>query len=183
MCENEGCCYDTMTSPNCYYSNAEGIMSFLFSVSSIQKFCVMFILTASKQSLRRLCFHKRLPFLLSTERRRGSASRGVCIWGVCIQRRGVCIGECASREGGLHRGGRSAVCIQGGLHLRGLGRPPHRILQDKENKQAVRILCIFVNVAFKLQHSRRASGQKAGPLFRRRYNYRFFDGIKFCNVL
>ena len=35
VCENEGCCYDAMTSPNCYYSNLEGMMSFLFSVSSI----------------------------------------------------------------------------------------------------------------------------------------------------
>ena len=24
VCENEGCCYDTMTSPNCYYSKDEG---------------------------------------------------------------------------------------------------------------------------------------------------------------
>ena len=29
-CENEGCCYDTMTSPNCYYSNAEGMLMILF---------------------------------------------------------------------------------------------------------------------------------------------------------
>ena len=28
VCENEGCCYDTMTSPNCYYSNAEGMHEF-----------------------------------------------------------------------------------------------------------------------------------------------------------
>ena len=25
VCENEGCCYDSVTSPNCYYGNAEGI--------------------------------------------------------------------------------------------------------------------------------------------------------------
>ena len=28
VCKNEGCCYDTMTSPNCYYSNAEGMHEF-----------------------------------------------------------------------------------------------------------------------------------------------------------
>ena len=25
VCENEGCCYDSTTSPNCYYSSAEGM--------------------------------------------------------------------------------------------------------------------------------------------------------------
>ena len=28
VCENKGCCYDTMTSPNCYYSNNEGMHEF-----------------------------------------------------------------------------------------------------------------------------------------------------------
>ena len=68
----------------------------------------------------------------SAYRKWGSAYRGVCLWGVCIQG-GVCLrGGSACKEGSAYRG----VCLWGGVFLhgesasrkesayRGLARPP-----------------------------------------------------------
>ena len=81
--------------------------------------------------------------------------RGVYIQGVCIQgglHLGVvCImGVSASREGGLHPEGGlypGGSVSGGGVCIQGVGQtPPHRILRDTVNEQAIRILleCILV---------------------------------------
>ena len=51
-------------------------------------------------------------------------------------------GEFCIQGGGSTLGGSTSegVCVRGGLHSGGLGRPPHWILRDTVKERAVRIL-------------------------------------------
>ena len=138
---------------------------------SVKQNCHLLI-TAHKQSLRRICFYRCL-----------SIHRGVCMseggvhgWGhvwqgdMCgggvvgegdMRGRGLCVvGACVAGgcawQGGMHGRGVCVVgaCMAGGVHgrrdMHGRHTPPQQILWDTVNERMVRILleCILVDNNF-----------------------------------